>query len=81
MKFERTFATFRISGDNLVPDEITKLLNIKPTLAYAKGMRYRRGPRSPELVGRTGVWYFSTDQLKSSHLEEHVTWLLKIFAN
>jgi hypothetical protein len=82
MKFERTFATFRIAGDNLVPEQITRLLNIEPTLAYAKGAHYRRGPHSPELVGRTGIWYFSTDQLKSDYLEEHVNLLLhKLFAD
>jgi Domain of unknown function (DUF4279) len=75
---ERTFATFRVAGDNLVPDEVTKLLRIKPTLAYAKGQLY--GPR--HLKGRTGVWFLSTDGVvKSNSLKDHVSWLLEVVLN
>jgi hypothetical protein len=56
-----TFATLRISGDDLVPIEITKIIKIRPTKAYAKGEHYSGGPRSPDLIGRTGVWFFATD--------------------
>jgi hypothetical protein len=55
------FATLRISGDDLVPIEITKIIKIRPTKAYAKGEHYSGGPRSPDLIGRTGVWFFATD--------------------
>jgi hypothetical protein len=57
----RAFATLRVSGDDLVPSEITKIIKIIPTKAYAKGEHYSGGPRSPGLIGRTGVWFFATD--------------------
>jgi hypothetical protein len=77
MKSERAFATFRVAGDKLDPDELTKLLGIHPTLAYAKGQRYSTGPHSPDLKGRTGVWFVSTDhQVQSSRLADHIRWLL-----
>src|SRR5262249_49824117 len=83
-KSERTFVTFRVAGDNLVPDQVTKLLGIKPTLAYAKGEHYELRPRSKELgprthlKGRTGVWLLSTDGVvKSNSLKDHVGWLLE----
>src|SRR5262245_35364699 len=72
-KSERTFATLRVAGDNLVPDQVTKLLGIEPTLAYAKGEHYGRR----HLKGRTGVWLLSTDGVvKSNSLKDHVGWLL-----
>jgi hypothetical protein len=80
MKSERAFATFRIAGDNLVPAQVTKLLGLRPTLAYAKGESYKRSPKSPELIGRTGIWYYSTDTFQSSHLADHVKWLLSQIA-
>ena len=32
----RIFATFRLAGDGLAPDQVTKILEIVPTQAYAK---------------------------------------------
>ena len=64
----------RIAGDQLVPEQVTQILKIVPTTAYAKGEHYSGGPRSPDLIGRTGVWYFCTDGIVagnrfSDHLE------------
>jgi hypothetical protein len=74
----RTFATFRIVGDRLEPDQITNFLKIRPTQAYAKGEQYTAGPRSANLLGRTGVWYLSTDQfVASSDLNDHLNYLLR----
>src|SRR5215831_1989537 len=74
-KSERTFATLRVAGDNLVPDQVTKLLGIEPTLPYAKGEHYGRR----HLKGRTGVWLLSTDGVvKRNSLKDHVGWLLPL---
>jgi hypothetical protein len=56
----RAFAIPRVAGDDLAPDEVTKVLKIVRTTAYAKGEHYAAGSRSADLVGRTGVWFFST---------------------
>jgi hypothetical protein len=73
----KTFATLRIMGDQLDPDEITQLLKIKPTTAYAKGDRYEAGHRTGSLVGKTGVWLFSTDRgINSFRLADHLMVLL-----
>jgi len=77
----RTFATFRIAGDELVPDQVTKLLKIVPSHAHAKGERFSAGPRSQNLEGRTGIWYFSTDRLVASeHLTDHLSFLVLVLA-
>src|ERR1700726_768087 len=38
----RAFTTFRVVGDGLQPDMVTRLVRIVPTLAYAKGETYSR---------------------------------------
>jgi len=69
----KAFATLRFAGDLLDPSELTQLLQRKPKLGYKKGQPYRTGPRGPEQIGKTGLWYFSTkDVLKSRSLQEHL---------
>jgi hypothetical protein len=73
----KTYATLRVTGDRLVPDQVKRLLKIEPTLAYAKGEHYAAGERSPDLIGRTGVWYFCTDGVvPSPRLVDHLKFLL-----
>jgi hypothetical protein len=75
----RAFATLRVSGDNLVPNEITKIIKILPTRAYAKGEHYSGGPRSPDLIGRTGVWFFATDGIVAgNNLNDHLAFLARL---
>jgi hypothetical protein len=75
----KAFATLRVSGDELVPNEITKILKILPTKAYAKGEHFSGGPRSPDLIGRTGVWYFATDRVVAgNNLSDHLAFLSRM---
>src|SRR5258708_27993652 len=75
----RAFATLRVSGDDLVPNEITKIIKIVPTKAYAKGEHYSGGPRSPDLIGRTGVWFFATDGVVTgNNLNDHLAFLARL---
>jgi hypothetical protein len=76
----KTYATFRVLGDGLDPDQITKILRVVPTIAYAKGEAYSAGKRTGELIGRMGVWSLSTDGLVASdNLHHHLGYLLGIF--
>lgn len=83
-KFEntiRTFATLRFAGDALEPDEISRIVKERPTRAYRKGEPYRPGPRSPEITGKTGVWYFSTKRrVQSRNLADHLDALERLIA-
>src|SRR5438132_2414585 len=46
--------------------------------AYRKGGRYWPGPRSPEITGKTGVWYFSTKRkIPSKDLTDHLNALVR----
>ena len=53
----RAFATLRFAGDALDPDEISDVVKESPTKAHRKGELYRPSPRSPEVTGKTGIWY------------------------
>jgi Domain of unknown function (DUF4279) len=71
-----SFATFRVAGDRLVPDEITSILQTAPTSAYQKGAKVKFGARSPETAGKTGMWFLSTDRIVSSpNLEDHLRYI------
>jgi hypothetical protein len=75
----RAFATLRFAGDALDPDEISRVVEERPTRAYWKGQRYRPGPRSPEVTGKTGVWYFSTRRkIPSKDLSDHLHALVRL---
>nr|WP_294503633.1 DUF4279 domain-containing protein [uncultured Rhodopila sp.] len=74
----KAYATLRVTGDRLDPEQVTRLLKIVPTLAYAKGELYSGGSRSPDLIGRTGVWYFCTDGIVAgTRLADHFAFLLR----
>ncbi len=65
---ERTYATLRIYPDSITPDEVSKLLGLKPTrtsLAGAKSKQHVNG------------WFLSTQgQLESRDCRKHIDWLL-----
>jgi hypothetical protein len=75
----KTFATLRVVGDQLVPEQVTRILKIAPARAYAKGQTYCGGERTGNLVGKTGVWYFSTDRVVASdNLVDHLMFLVNL---
>ncbi|HWD58887.1 MAG TPA: DUF4279 domain-containing protein [Stellaceae bacterium] len=74
-----TYLTFRVVGDLLTPDAVTRALRVVPTVQYAKGETYFAGPRTGELVGKTGLWALTTDKLvASNNLRDHLAYLLGV---
>jgi hypothetical protein len=77
----RAFATLRLAGDALDPGQISRVLEEEPTRAYSKGQRYRLGPRSPEVTGKTGVWYLSTRRkIAGNDLADHLDALVSVIS-
>ena len=77
----RTFATLRFAGDELDPEEISRVVKEKPTRAYKKGQTYRPGLRSPEITRKTSMWYFSTKyKIQSKDLADHLNALEKLIS-
>jgi hypothetical protein len=69
----RTYASFRIVGNNLVPEDINGLLDISPHKSFRKGDKH--GDKSwPH-----GYWGLTTkDHVDSTVLEVHIAWLLDL---
>jgi hypothetical protein len=51
---DRITVSVRVGGDDLDPDEVTRVLGVEPTFAARKGDRRRSA--GGEVVQRTGVW-------------------------
>jgi hypothetical protein len=48
-------------------------------MAYQKGEKIKFGPRSPETIAKTGVWYLSTDKvIQSPHLDDHLRYIFRL---
>jgi hypothetical protein len=74
----KTFATFRVTGDNLVPDEVTQLLKVQPTHVRLKGKPYSTG-KSGNIIPSTNIWFFSTDTVVfSKNIFDHIRLVLFI---
>jgi len=69
--------SFALRSDNLVPEEITKTLGVRPSWAFRKGDRYKSV--SGILEQPWGVWAVdSKDAVKSREPEAHAKYILDL---
>lgn len=71
----QTFVSFRISSENLVPDDITRTLGITPNTAHHKGDPRRKPEFAPY---RTGIWSIDSGLPRESDLETHLNAFLQV---
>lgn len=69
----RSAATLRISGDDLNPQELSKLLGATPTLACVKGEPRRPGGK---VIARTGQWHLSAKDTETADIDAQVAEIL-----
>jgi hypothetical protein len=68
----RTFATFRVCGKHLYPEEVTRRLRIDPSESHNPG----------DKRGKSGIWphgYWAIESglhVQSTNLSLHIEWLL-----
>ena len=81
------FINYSIQSANLIPDQITSELDIKPSRAFAKGEKYQGRvlntlTKEVESVWRerwTGVWAIRTEGVVTSkYVEHHAQYLLDL---
>ena len=78
----RVFASLGFIGDRLQPQRVTEILRITPSKSWRKGEVVRPGPRSPEIVTRTGTWWLSTEGLVCGQdLGAHLAFLVALIAS
>lgn len=73
-----TDAAFRITGDDLDPEEISRQLGIEPSHSHRKGEPHiGRSGYDYEKPWSTGVWLVSSeDVVKSLDLRRHLDWVI-----
>ena len=71
----KSAAALRIYGDDLIPDEVTKVLGCVPTSAERKG-QIIRSSSGRERTARTGGWDLTAPDSKPENLDQQVSWLL-----
>lgn len=73
---ERAVATLRISGDDLIPDDISQRLGASPTRAQRKGEVIPIGTSGRSRIARTGLWMLSANDTAPENLDGQVAELL-----
>jgi len=72
---KRTYADYRIYGDDLNPDFITQNLGISPSSTQKKG-EMRKGYRGCQRQIRIGGWFLSSEgHVQSKDVRHHLNWL------
>jgi hypothetical protein len=73
-ELNESIAGFRVVGDDLDPEEITRLLGRAPDLARRKGEIIHAAGR--ERVAITGAWIVNTDSSAPANLDRQIDKLL-----
>jgi len=74
---ERVRATLRIYHPELNPEEITRLMQVKPTMSWTKGDDAYGWTKRPGKKAPSGGWLLSSRQkVKSNNAIAHLDWLL-----
>jgi hypothetical protein len=83
----RTTLSFRVFGDDLDPDEISRLLGVIPSKSYRKG-EVRKTPNGGEFTANTGAWILSAKECSPGNLSAQIievlsrlTFDLSVWAN
>lgn len=76
----RGVAALRITGDHLVPDDITALLGCEPSRSHALGDTLE-SDKLPARIARFGLWSLTTDETVPADLDAQVAELLGRMTN
>jgi hypothetical protein len=66
--------SLRFVGAGVVPSEITRLLSVRPSMAYAKGDPV---PKHPERRRPTGIWCLESPLDENESVDVHVRFILE----
>ncbi len=77
----RSVATLRISGDELLPDEITKILGCQPTHGQIKGEVIVGKKTGRERVVKIGMWRLCAEDCEPENIDAQVSEMLNKLSN
>jgi hypothetical protein len=72
-----SLVTLRISGDHLVPDEITSLLGANPTHAHIKGETSIGRRTRISIVRKSGTWQLSASDREPADIDGQIQEILR----
>jgi hypothetical protein len=75
---QRCHLMLRIGGENLAPDALTRIMQLEPTHAWAKGDLNIIKRTKRELRRQMGHWSVSTEDVASKSLQNHCERLLSL---
>jgi len=77
----RSAATLRISGDDLLADEITRLLGASPTHAQTKGDKIVGKTTGNVRIARFGMWRLQAPKCEPEDLEWQISFIFDQLTN
>lgn len=73
--------TLRVSGDHLIPEEISTILHVTPHVARRKGA-IKISPSGKKIIAKFGLWTWkSEDSSETSSIDDHINRLQAAFAH
>jgi hypothetical protein len=71
-QLDKSVVTLRISGDDLIPDEITKMLRASPTSAQAKGDKIVGKKTGHVRIANFGMWQLCAADRKPEDIDGQI---------
>jgi hypothetical protein len=78
---ERSVVTLRISGDTLVPAEITQLLGAPPTEAETKGQEIIGHSTGHRCIAKSGMWRLCAADREPEDMDSQIQELLSLLTS
>jgi len=75
-QLHRSAVSLRISGDTLVPEQISTLLGGAPTWAHAKGDTIQRSSRATPRTAKTGTWHLDAEDRQPEDMNGQIAEIL-----
>ena len=65
-------ASLRIKGDDLDPDEISRILCCSPTIGFRKGQLFRQKSTGQDFAKKSGMWILDADDEFPGNLDKQI---------
>jgi hypothetical protein len=75
-QLKRSIATLRIMGDELIPDEITRILGCEPSRAQSKGEELIGHKTGSIRIAKIGMWRLDSAKREPENLDDQIEELL-----
>jgi hypothetical protein len=75
-QLQKSAVTLRIMGDDLIPDEITKLLGASPTHAETKGDRIVGKKTGHVRIAKAGMWRLCASDCEPENMDGQIEGIL-----